>query len=130
MSEKIIKTEELHITDSKGNTKIVLAVKNDMATIQFNQSEGKPGMSITLDQDGLPAIKLENPNPELPSTILEVDAKGTHIRFNHPKGNSAYLFLNNAGASGIVMNAAKEDRRYQVVVSENGEVIIKNMDAE
>lgn len=130
MSEKIIKTEELHITDSKGNSKIVLAVKDDITTIQFNQKEGKPGMSITLDQDGLAAIKLVNPNPELPSTILEVDDKGTHIRFDHPKGNSAYLFLNNAGASGIVMNAAKEDRRYQVVVSENGEVIIKNMDAE
>lgn len=97
MSKKIIKAEELHITDAEGNSRLIIFIEN-----------------------GFPSIKLQNPNPEFPSAVLELDSKGTHIKFTHPKGNSSYFFLNNEGSSGLVMINEKGERSYENIVNDKG----------
>lgn len=97
MSKKILKAEELHITDASGVSRLIISIEN-----------------------GFPSIKLQNPNPDFPSAVLELDSKGTHIKFSHPKGNSSYFFLNNEGGSGLVMINEKGERTYEKIVDDKG----------
>ncbi|MGA7631087.1 MAG: hypothetical protein WCB11_09990 [Terriglobales bacterium] len=45
-----------------------------------------------------------------------MDDKGTHVKFDRPGGASSYLFLNNAGESGVVFVDANGVRRLNVLV--------------
>jgi hypothetical protein len=46
--------------------------------------------------------------------VLEVDNKGAHVKFDHPGGASSYIFLNNAGESGVVLVDSNGVRRLDV----------------
>jgi hypothetical protein len=75
-----------------------------------------------LDEAGRPAVQLFNPDRLHPTATLEVDDKGTHVIFTRAGGASGYLFLNNAGGSGLVLVDAQGVRRLEAVVAPDGTV--------
>jgi hypothetical protein len=68
---------------------------------------------------GIPAVKLANPDLKGPTAALAVDDKGTHVKFDRPGGESSYLFLNNAGESGVVFVDANGGRLSVLVGPDN-----------
>ena len=106
MSQEILKVQELQIVDKDGNARMVLSTGGE----------------------GFPSIQFLNPDSSLPVCTLEVDSKGTHLKFSHPNSANSYFFLNNEGSSGLVMIDGKGQRRYQIIVSEDEEVKILNSD--
>jgi hypothetical protein len=113
-------TEELQIRDKDGNVRILLSAKLGVPAIQLMDSNNKSNALITLDDAGRPSIKLSNPEENGPSAIIEMDHNGTHVKFDHPRGASSYLFLNNAGGSGVVFIDAKGVRRLDALVHPDG----------
>jgi hypothetical protein len=63
-----------------------------------------------------------------PSAALEVDDKGVHVRFDRPAGGASYVFLNNEGASGVVLIDTNGVRRLEAVLAPNGEPIVRRFD--
>ena len=95
-------TDEIKIVDSQGHPRIIMSAKSGNPVIRLLQTDGAPSVEILLDTTGHPAVKLANPDLKGPTAALAVDDKGTHVKFDRPGGASSYLFLNNAGESGLV----------------------------
>jgi hypothetical protein len=113
--------EELQIVDAQGRPRLVLSARTGVAAIRLIGEGGAVGAEIALGADGLAAVRLGNPDPNGPSASFEIDAKGAHMRFDRPDGASSYLFLNNAGASGVVLIDNHGVRRLNAVVGADGE---------
>lgn len=59
-----------------------------------------------------------------------LDAADPHVKFDRPGGASSYLFLNNAGTSGVVLIDAKGHRRLQALTDADGSTRIEQLDDE
>ncbi len=81
-----------------------------------------------LDTAGRPAVSLANPISGGPSATMEIDDKGAHVKFDRPGGASSYLFLNNAGGSGMVLIDPKGRRRLEATVASDGTSTITQLD--
>lgn len=122
-----VTTQEIRIVDAQGHPRIVLSAANGKPTITLLSQDAKPGTTVTLDAQDRPSIKLANPDVAGPSASLEIDDRGTHILFDRPGGASSYLFLNNAGMSGVVLIDAKGTRRTSIVVNGDGAVSVEGL---
>jgi hypothetical protein len=122
--------QELHLVDEHGAPRIVLSAGSAAPSIQLLEANGAPRAVVSLDAVGRPAVKLTNPDAGGPTAALEVDDKGTHVRFDRPGGASSYVFLNNEGVSGIVLIDAKGVRRLSAMVDGSGNPIIQRFDAD
>lgn len=120
--------QELHIVDAQGRPRLVLSAASGTPSITLLHSDGSAQATVALDAAGLPSITLRNPDPAHPSAKLEVDAKGTHIKLDHPSGAASYLFLNNAATSGLVMVDAHGQRRLDAMVTPDGQADIRRLD--
>jgi len=118
-------TQEIRIVDEQGQTRLVLSAKGSGPTIQILRKDGRAGASITLDATDRPGLTLSNPDPALPTAALEIDDKGAHVKFDRPGGSSSYLFLNNAGGSGVVLIDSTGKRRVDVTVAADGSSTIE-----
>jgi hypothetical protein len=118
-------TDEIKIIDSQGHPRIVMSAKSGNPVIRLLQTNGAPGVEVLLDSTGHPAVKLANPDPKGPTAALAVDDKGTHVKFDRPGGASSYLFLNNAGESGVVFVDAKGVRRLNILVGPENDAKIE-----
>ncbi|WP_368518617.1 hypothetical protein [Rhizobium sp.] len=120
-----VMTQEIRIVDEQGQTRLVLSAKGSGPTIQILRKDGRAGASITLDATDRPGLTLSNPDPALPTAALEIDDKGAHVKFDRPGGSSSYLFLNNAGGSGVVLIDSTGKRRVDVTVAADGSSTIE-----
>ena len=77
------------------------ASKSGSPIIKMLRTNGQSSFEVALDSTGRPSMKLSNPASAGPTATLEVVETGTHVRFIRPTGGANYLFLNNAGVSGI-----------------------------
>jgi hypothetical protein len=118
-------TDEIKIVDSQGRPRIILSAKSGNPVIRLLQTNGAPSMEVLLDAGGHPAVKLANPELKGPTAALAVDDKGTHVKFDRPGGASSYLFLNNAGESGVVFIDANGVRRLNVLVGPDSDAKIE-----
>ena len=109
-------TDEIKIVDSQGHPRIIMSAKSGNPVIRLLQTDGAPSVEVLLDSTGHPAVKLANPDIKGPTAALAVDDKGTHVKFDRSGGASSYLFLNNAGESGVVFVDANGVRRLNVLV--------------
>jgi len=123
-----IVTQEIRIVDAEGHPRILLSAKNGTPTIMLLGTDGKVAITAKTDQTGHPAITLANPVDGGPTAALEVDDKGAHVRFDHPQGSSAYLFLNNQGVSGTVLIDTDGKRRLQMSVAADGTPTVQRFD--
>ncbi|OEC97975.1 hypothetical protein [Rhizobium sp. YK2] len=94
-------------------------------TIQILRKDGRAGASVTLDAADRPSLTLSNPDPALPTAALKIDDKGAHVKFDRPGGASSYLFLNNAGGSGVVLIDSTGKRRVDATVAADGSSTIE-----
>ena len=117
-------TQEIRIVDGSGATRMVLSAKGAAPVIEMRQDDGKVTATISLDAAGRPAVRLGNPDPAGPTAALEVDDKGAHVRFDRPGGAASYLFLNNAGVSGVVLIDPNGTRRLSATVGADGDAQI------
>jgi hypothetical protein len=117
-------TQEVQIVDEHGNVRILLSARSGTPIIQLADGHNKPNAVVALDEEGRPSIKLSNPEASGPSAIIEIDNNGTHVKFDHPGGASSYLFLNNAGGSGVVFIDSKGVRRLDALVRPDGTLSI------
>ncbi|RZG47463.1 hypothetical protein [Acinetobacter wuhouensis] len=115
-----LKLRELEIVDEHDQPRIRLSVEQGVASIQLLSLLGEVGARIELDQAGFSKIQLASITEPLLNVKLEMDPKGSHIKFDHQNGASNYLFLNNQGASGLVMLDAQQQRKFAATVSEQG----------
>ena len=115
-----IVTQEIQIVDDQGHLRLLLSAKSGSPVIELLKVDGQSNVVVTLDAVGRPSIKLSNPDAGGPSAALEVDDKGAHVKFDRPGGASSYLFLNNAGGSGIVLLDAKGVRRLDALITADG----------
>lgn len=113
-------TRELRIVDEQGRERLLLTVGEGAPAVLLLREDGQPGASLRLDAAGRPAVRLDNPEPAWPGASLEVDGKGVHVKFDRPGGASAYLFLNNAGGSGVVLIDTAGKRRLDAAVAADG----------
>jgi hypothetical protein len=125
---KPIVTNEIRLVDSYGKTRLLLTTQSDAPTIQLLQPDGGVGLSASLDEAGRGSVSIHNPEPSGPSVALEIDDKGSHVKFDRPGGASAYIFLKNSGQSGIVFLDATGKRRFNIQVHANGGVIMQRLD--
>jgi hypothetical protein len=120
-----IVTQEIEIVDSQGRTRLTLSAKSGVPTLRFLQPNGTKSIEVMLDASGRPSVKLENPDPKGPTATFEIDDKGAHLKLDRPGGASAYLFLNNAGGSGVVFLDAKGARRLNALVGADGDAEVQ-----
>jgi hypothetical protein len=117
-------TQEIRIVDEKGRPRLTLSAQGGQPAITMTGPDGAAGFRATLDATGRPSIRLDNPNASGPTAAIEVDDKGAHVKFDRPGGASSYLFLNNAGVSGMVLVDPKGVRRLNIVLGDDGAVSI------
>jgi hypothetical protein len=113
-------TRALRIVDLAGTPRIVLSAETGEPVIEMLHTDGETSVKITLDAAGRPSVTLSNPDAAGPTAALEVDEKGAHVKFDRPGGASSYLFLNNAGGSGLVLIDKTGVRRLSATVGADG----------
>lgn len=117
-----IKLRELEIVDENDQVRIRLAVKANSPTIELLDQNGKVAGQIDVSVDGYPKLEFSSVADQLLNVKLELDPKGSHLKFDHQQGASSYLFLNNQGISGLVMVDVKQQRKFAATVNEQGEL--------
>lgn len=117
-------TQELQVVDDQGRARLVLSAKSGEPSIVLMRPNGQPGAQVALDAAGRPSVKLANPDLAAPSAAIEIDDKGAHVKFDRPGGASSYLFLNNAGGSGVVLIGPDGKRKLDVLVDAKGALSI------
>ncbi len=127
LSHPPIDTSDIRIVDEQGNPRILLSARDGTPSIRLLRDDGTAGMSLALDAAGRPAVTLVNPLGLGPTAALEIDDKGAHVKLDRPGGASAYLFLNDAGASGLVLIDAAGKRRLNAIVAADGAVTIERL---
>jgi hypothetical protein len=115
-----IVTQEIRIVDEQGQTRLLLSAKGGNSKVQLLRSDGEIGSEISLDGGGFPAVKLANADPNGPMAVIEIDAKGAHVKLDGLGGASSYLFLNNAGGSGVVLLDTRGIRRLNAIIASDG----------
>jgi hypothetical protein len=75
-------------------------------------------------------VRIQGSDPSGPSASLEVDDKGSHVKFDRSGGASSYLFLNNAGESGVVLLDLNGKRRLNLLVQADGEPVVQRFNAQ
>ena len=120
-----IVTQEIQIVDDQGHPLLVLSGKSGQPMIKFMGRDGQQGMAMALDASGRPSVKLTNPDTSAPTATLEIDGKGAHVKFDRAGGASGYLFLNNAGESGVVLVDPKGVRRLDILTEADGKSSIE-----
>ena len=121
---------ELHIVDGEGRRRLSLSAVSGSPSIQMFTAEGRPSFAVSLDAAGRPALRLGNADDSGPTAVLEVVETGTHVKFVRPEGGASYLFLNNAGGSGVVLIDSKGTRRLVALAPADGSVKIEKYDAD
>jgi hypothetical protein len=120
-----IVTQQIQIVDEEGRVRILLSAATGSPAISLTSPDGKRTLQVQLDSQGRPTVKLDNPDPTGPTAALEVDDKGAHVKFNQAGGASSYVFLNNAGQSGVVLIDSQGVRRINVILGPEGEPLIE-----
>src|SRR5579863_5672716 len=123
-------TDEIKIVDSQGHPRIIMSARSGNPVIQLLETNGAIGMEVLLDSSGRPAVKLAKPDSNGPTSVLEGDDKGTHVLFDRPGGAFSYLFLNNAGASGVVLVDSNGVQRLDVLVGSDNNVKMEQFGAD
>ena len=123
-------TQEIQIVDGQGHPRLLLSAKSSSPAIKLLHADGTPIVVVTLDSSGHPSMRLDNPDAEGPTAVLEVDDKGAHVKFDRPGGGSSYRFLNNAGGSGVVLVDTKGARRLDALVAPDGTAKIERFGAD
>src|SRR6266403_4884668 len=118
-------TEAITIVDSDGHPRLLLSAKAGVPKIEMLQTNGQSSFEVALDSAGYPAMKLSNPDATGPAATLEVVETGTHVKFSRPGGGASYLFLNNAGGSGVVLIDVNGVRRLVALAPADGSVKIE-----
>lgn len=121
-------TQSLQIVDAEGRPRMVLSTESGTPSFLLLREDGATGARIALDTAGRPSVSLMSPEQQGPSAALEVDDKGAHVIFTRPGGASSYLFLNNAGGSGVVLIDPEGRRRVMVTVGSDGTARIERLD--
>jgi hypothetical protein len=120
-------TQEIRITDAQGHPRIILSARDGVPTIRLLRDDDQAGATVSLDAQGRPAIRLANPAADAPAAAIEIDDKGAHVTFDRPGGASSYLFLNNAGGSGVVLIDAQGRRQASLVLAPDGAVAAQGL---
>jgi hypothetical protein len=121
-------TQEIQIVDTDGHPRLVLSAKTGSPVIEMLQADGRASFAVSLDAAGRPTMKLSNPDEAGPTATLEIVDSGTHVKFVRPGGGTSYLFLNNAGGSGVVLIDTKGVRRLVALAPADGTVRIERFD--
>ena len=128
MSESSQQMQELKIVDAQGRPRIVLSAKTAEPGITWLREDGQAAASLSISGSGHAALSLNAVAADQPNAVLEIDDKGTHVKFTRKGGASAYLFLNNEGVSGLVLLDKQGKRRFNVLVPEEGPVQVRQID--
>jgi hypothetical protein len=124
-----IVTQEVRIVDAQGHPRILLSASSGKPVLMMLRADGQTATEIALDEAGRPSVSLANPDSNGPTATLAVDDKGAHVRFDRPGGASSYVYLNNAGGSGVVLIDTKGVRRLQATVDADGITQVERSDA-
>lgn len=123
-----VSTQELRIVDAQGHPRMLLSALHGAPEIVLLREDGSTGARVALDAAGRPALTLLNPLAAGPHATVEIDDKGAHLLLERPGGASSYLFLNNAGVSGVVLIAADGQRRLSATLAADGSSRIERAD--
>jgi len=121
-------TSEVRIVDTTGATRILMSAANGAPSIVLIGHDAKPAATVQLDEQDRPSVKLTNPVAGAPTAAIEIDDKGAHVKFDRAGGASSYLFLNNAGVSGVVLIDSQGVRRVSVLLTADGKVTFDGLD--
>lgn len=123
-------TDEIRLVDGSGRTRLLLSTRSGLPVIQLLRADGSLGLSATLDASGRGSVRIQGSDPSGPSASLEVDDKGSHVKFDRSGGASSYLFLNNAGESGVVLLDLNGKRRLNLLVQADGEPVVQRFNTQ
>jgi hypothetical protein len=122
-------TQEVRIVDAQGTPRILLSANSGKPVLVMLRADGQTATKVALDEAGRPSVSLINPDANGPTATLAIDDKGAHVKFDRPGGASSYVFLNNAGGSGVVLIDTKGVRRLQATVDADGITQVERNDA-
>ena len=114
--------------DDQGRTRIVLSAKAAVPGISLLREDGQAAASLTVSNTGHAALNLHAVGSDHPAAVIEIDPKGTHVKFTHPSGATTYFFRNNEGVSGLVMQDTTGKRRINIMVPVEGPVQFQPLD--
>lgn len=125
-----VEAGEIRLRDASGAPRLVLSARGEAPSITLLRTDGTAGLSATLDTAGRPSLTLANPDATAPTLAVEIDDKGAHVKLDRQGGASAYVFLNNAGTSGLVLIDAQGRRRFEAIVGTDGTARMTRLDGE
>jgi hypothetical protein len=123
-----LRTQRFEFVDSEGRSYLSISSSAQGSRVELRDGSGQARLGLLLDPQGRPAVRLSNPDTAGPTASLEIDDKGTHVKFDRPGGASSYVFLNNEGGSGLVSLDGKGQRKLQLLVNAAGETQFQRFD--
>ncbi len=125
-----VTVSELNIVDGEGRRRMTLSASSGTPSMEMFSVDGRTTFAVSMDEFGRTAVRLGNSDDTGPVATIEVVETGTHVKFTRPAGGASYLFLNNAGGSGLVLIDAKGVRRLVALNPADGNVRIEKFDSE
>jgi len=118
-SSKVIKTQDLQITDSSGNTVADLATddKDDTPTVKLYDSKGNTRLLIGCDTDGSGRIASLDTSGD-PSVLISGGGDGSGLFLSRNKALKVMLTDYPDGSSGLVFNDNNEKDRVDLIYAE------------
>lgn len=118
MSE--IPASSFSLTDAEGKEHAKLCLVDRAPTLFFYDPHHHPRLQLGLNGDGLPQVFLHGLPAAEPTVKLECDALGSHVLLSGGGRAQGYLFLKNAGGSGLVLFGPAGQRQIEVLLTADG----------
>lgn len=113
-----IRTERLVLTDSRGNTRLMVGMADGSPGLRFFDKAGKRRAGWTLQDDGSSTVRFYDKG-EKPTGIIRMIAEGPAIAIEDANGTSrADLTVGPDGSPGLFLNDQSGKPRVVVAVPE------------
>ena len=99
-------------------------------SLSLYDGRGHASLQSEVNAEGWPRVFLSSSDPAKPTAVLEVDDKGTHVLFDSPGKEQAYLFQKDDGTAGVILGNAAGRHRGEMRLSADGNVDVTLFDGD
>lgn len=108
------------LVDEKGQMRASLGLVDGQPQLVLHDTAQRPRLVVSLGDKGNPQVALHDGVNALPNLVIESDAKGSHVLLRASDERQTYVFLKNAGASGLVLVGERGLRQADFLLGPDG----------